>query len=243
MQITRFLNYLWRVWFFILGLSATILLAPFTYLFCLHQRTFGIAYFFIKIWCYTLFYGMGLRYSFQSTTGKEIEKGKQYIFIANHTSIMDVMLMVIIHPDHPICFVGKAELAKIPIFGTVYKRVSVLVDRKSLKSRSEVYGKAAEFMNMGRNIIIFPEGGVPDDTSVILDHFKDGAFILATQHHIPLVVYSFKGLKKIFPFANDQGHPGRVQVVLNDILPPEIKKEELQKKAFNLIYETLVSNK
>lgn len=57
-------------------------------------------------------------------------------------------------------FCRKKELVKIPIFGTIYKRVCVMVDRKSMKSRTDVYRRCAERMNDGQNIVIYPEGGV-----------------------------------------------------------------------------------
>jgi 1-acyl-sn-glycerol-3-phosphate acyltransferase len=38
------------------------------------------------------------------------------------------------------------------------------------------------------SICIFPEGGVPDDESILLDTFKDGAFRLAIEHQIPIVL-------------------------------------------------------
>lgn len=163
---------------------------------------------------------MGFRYNLVRETKKKLDKTQQYILIANHTSIMDVMLMCVLHPDHPICFIGKAELAKIPIFNIIYKRVCILVDRKNPKSRAEVYRKASEKMRNGQNLVIFPEGGVPDDTNIMLDEFKDGAFRISSESQTPIAVYTFMGLKEMFPFDNGKGYPGEVAVVLNDILEP-----------------------
>jgi 1-acyl-sn-glycerol-3-phosphate acyltransferase len=60
-----------------------------------------------------------------------------------------------------------------------------MVDRSSARSRA-LYKKCAERMAEGDSIVIFPEGGVPDDTSVLLDNFKDGAFILSREHNFLL---------------------------------------------------------
>jgi 1-acyl-sn-glycerol-3-phosphate acyltransferase len=35
-------------------------------------------------------------------------------------------------------------------------------------------------------VFVYFEGGVPDDESILLDTFKDGAFRLAIEHQIPL---------------------------------------------------------
>jgi len=175
-----------------------------------------------------------------SKTGKKIDKSQPYVIISNHTSIMDVMLPCILFPNHPLCYVGKKELEKIPIFGTVYKRVCVMVDRNSARSRADVYRRCAERMQQGHSVVIFPEGGVPDDTSIVLDQFKDGAFILATKHQFPIAVFSFKGLKEMFPFDNKKGYPGVVKVFFNDILTPDLSLKELKEKAFDEIQLSLM---
>ena len=90
---------------------------------------------------------------------------------ANHTSMADIMLMLAVIKN-PFVFVGKKELAKIPLFGFFYKRTCILVDRKSSKSRMEVFKRAQKRINQGLSICIFPEGGVPDDESVVLDILK-----------------------------------------------------------------------
>ena len=132
---------------------------------------------------------------------------------------------------------------KIPIFGTIFKRICVSVDRSDAQSRAEVYMKCAERMKQGKSIVIFPEGGVPDDTSIILDNFRNGAFSMAVQHQFPLVVFTFLGLKEMFPFDNRKGFPGKVKVFLNDILMPNTDMETLKKTAWYLIKETLDNNK
>ena len=240
--MTKILNYIWRAWFVLLGFMLLCLFFIPVYLFSFRKKDYKYAYVFIRLWCFGMFYGMGFRYTLTKLTDKKIDKNKQYVFIANHTSIMDVMLPVIMLPNHPICFVGKKELVKLPIFGTIYKRICVLVDRTSAKSRAEVYKRCAERMEEGDTIVIFPEGGVSDDASIILDQFKDGAFILAETHQKSILVYTFVGLRKMFPFDNKKGFPGRVKVYFNDILEPNQSVVALKATAFKEIKNTLVKN-
>lgn len=230
----KILNYLWRGWFVLLAFTFLIILGIPVLLLSVRASHFKYAYFFIRLWCLILFYGMGFRYDFISKTHKHLQPARQYIFISNHTSIIDIMLMCVLHPHHPVCFIGKAELAKIPLFNIIYRRVAILVDRRSPKSRAEVYIRAAEKMREGQNIVIFPEGGVPDDTTVLLDDFKDGAFTLSSKHQFPIAVYSFAGLKEMFPFDNGKGYPGRVRVTLLDILEPS-NQNILKNSAFQMI--------
>ena len=234
------LVYVWRFCMVILGTVLTLIFFIRVYILSIRHKDYKFCYFFIRLWAIGMFYGMGFRYKMISKTGKKIDKSQPYVIISNHTSIMDVMLPCILFPNHPLCYVGKKELEKIPIFGTVYKRVCVMVDRNSARSRADVYRRCAERMQQGHSVVIFPEGGVPDDTSIVLDQFKDGAFILATKHQFPIAVFSFKGLKEMFPFDNKKGYPGVVKVFFNDILTPDLSLKELKEKAFDEIQLSLM---
>lgn len=227
------LVYLWRFWMVILGTVLTLIFFLPVYILSIRKQDYKSCYFFIRLWAIGMFYGMGFRYRIINKTDKKIDKDQAYIIISNHTSIMDVMLPCILFPNHPLCYVGKKELEKIPIFGSVYRRVCVMVDRKSARSRADVYRRCAERMKDGQSVVIFPEGGVPDDDNIILDEFKDGAFILSTKHQFPIAVFTFKGLKKMFPFDNKKGYPGRVDIFFNDILEPDSTLKELKEKAYN----------
>lgn len=238
-RIKMILNYLWRGWLIILAFVLTIIFGIPVYILSYKKKTYKYAYKFIRLWCYGIFYGMGLRYELINLTDKKIDKNQQYVVISNHTSIMDIMLPCILFPNHPLCYVGKKELEKIPIFGTIYRRICVMVDRSSARSRADVYRRCAEKMEEGNSIVIFPEGGVPDDTSVVLDEFKDGAFTLSSKHNSPIAVFTFIGLKEIFPFDNSKGHPGKVKVYFNDILKPTASPKELKLSAFETIKKTL----
>ncbi len=237
--MTKVLNYIWRGWMMLLGAFLTIILGIPVLLFSIKKEHYNYAYFFIRIWCYGMFYGMGFRYELNNLTDKKIDNNRQYVFISNHTSIMDVMLPCILMPHHPLCYVGKKELVKIPIFGIIYKRICVMVDRTSPRSRADVYRRCAERMEEGQSIVIFPEGGVPDDTTVILDSFKDGAFTLSAKHQSPIAVFTFVGLKEMFPFNYSKGHPGKVKIYFNDIMEPTQPVELLKAEAHQKIKNTL----
>ncbi|MCD1116050.1 lysophospholipid acyltransferase family protein [Chryseobacterium turcicum] len=240
--MTKILNYLWRFWLIILATILTTILGLPVYILSLKKSTFKYANILIRIWCYGMFFGMGLRYQLINLTDKKIDKNKQYVIISNHTSIMDIMLPCILFPNHQLCYVGKKELMKIPIFGTIYKRICVMVDRSSARSRADVYRRCAEKMEEGNSIVIFPEGGVPDDTSIVLDEFKDGAFTLSSKHNSPIAVFTFVGLKEIFPFDNSKGHPGKVKVFFNGILEPTDSPKNLKQSAFEMIKKTLTEH-
>jgi len=128
------------------------------------------------------------------------------MLVANHTSMLDIMLMLRVSRN-PFVFVGKKELGNLPVFGFFYKRVCILVDREDSRSRSAVYRQVQSRLTKGLSICIFPEGGVPEE-SVILDSFKDGAFKMAIAHNIEVVPMTFYDNKQRFPFRFFSGSPG-----------------------------------
>ena len=139
------------------------------------------------------------------------------MLIGNHISMLDILMMLKVSKN-PFVFVGKKELAKIPIFGFFYKRVCILVDRSSAKSRTAVYKSAQRRLKQGLSICIFPEGGVPDDLNIVLDEFKEGAFRLAIEHQIPIVPVVFLDNKKRFSYEFFSGSPGRTRAIVMKFL-------------------------
>tara|TARA_R100001369_G_scaffold90201_1_gene128881 strand:- start:2281 stop:2742 length:462 start_codon:yes stop_codon:yes gene_type:complete len=125
---------------------------------------------------------------------------------------------------NPFVFIGKKELVNIPLFGFFYKRVCILVDRESAKSRTAVYRRAQKRLQQGLSICIFPEGGVPDE-DIVLDDFKDGAFKMAIAHNIPVVPMTFYDNKKRFSFTFYSGGPGRLRVRVHKFFATRNLKE------------------
>ncbi len=197
----------------------------------------------MRLWSYVLFYGTGFTYSLDDSTGKLDPEGN-YILVSNHTSIMDVALMFILHPKHPIVFVGKKELEKYPIFGRIYRKVAILVDRSDKKSREAVFPEVRKRLTQyDKNVVLFPEGGVPD-RDIILGKFKDGAFISSIYCNVPIVVYVFHNLKNMFPFVFTLGYPGRVKVERLTVLYPSGEtKDTLKDKVFDMVYEKIKDDK
>lgn len=195
-----------------------------------------------NIWANFVLYGMFLFPRIKRE--QKLEKGESYMLIGNHTSMMDIMMMLRVSKN-PFVFVGKKELSKIPIFGFFYRRVCILVDRSSSKSRSAVYKRAQKRLNQGVSICIFPEGGVPDDITVVLDSFKDGAFRLAIEHQIPVVPIVFLDNKKRFSYEFFSGSPGKTRAVVMPFIQTENLKSsdasEIKQESRELILDKLIA--
>lgn len=202
---------LWRIWFYILIAVPILAMFPFLFISILKEKWYPYFFVMARIWAKFILFGMGFWYKVE--TEQEPEDRKSYMFIANHTSMTDIMLMLAV-VRNPFVFVGKKELANIPLFGFFYKRTCILVDRSSSKSRMEVFNRAQKRLEQGLSICIFPEGGVPDE-SIMLDEFKDGAFRLAIEHQIPIVPITFADNKKRLSYTFFSGSPGLMRVKIH----------------------------
>jgi len=197
---------LYRIWFYILVAIPIIVLFPVLLLSISREQWYPYFFRLARMWAKFILIGMGFNYKILRE--ETPDRKKSYMFVANHTSMTDIMLMLV-SVKNPFVFVGKKELAKIPLFGFFYKRTCILVDRSSVKSRQAVFLRAQRRLKQGLSICIFPEGGVPDE-AIVLDTFKDGAFRLAINHKIPVVPITFYDNKKRFSYTFFSGGPGRM---------------------------------
>ncbi|MEZ2413782.1 lysophospholipid acyltransferase family protein [Muriicola sp. E247] len=233
---------LYRIWFYILVAIPIIVFSPLLILLSISEKTYPQFFWLARnIWATIILYGMGcipkIKYE------EKLVKGKSYMLVANHTSMLDIMLMLRVSRN-PFVFVGKKELVKIPIFGFFYKRVCIMVDREDSKSRMGVYRRAQRRLNQGLSICIFPEGGVPPE-EIVLDEFKDGAFKMGIAHNIPIVPIIFFDAKRRFPFTIYRGGPGWLRVKVFPFIKTdamvEKQKGELRDNVRKLMLDQLMA--
>lgn len=212
----------YRIWFYLLVTLPIVVLMPLLLVSISKESWYPFFFRLARFWAKFILAGMGF-YPLVKR-GTLYEKGKSYMFVANHTSMTDIMLMLYVSKN-PFVFVGKKELAKIPLFGFFYKRTCILVDRDSPKSRREVFVRAQDKLNKGLSVCIFPEGGVPEE-HLVLDEFKDGAFRLAIEHRIPIAPMTFHDNKRRFSYTFFSGSPGKMRVMVHPIIPTKILEME-----------------
>ncbi|NJB71548.1 1-acyl-sn-glycerol-3-phosphate acyltransferase [Saonia flava] len=233
----------YRIWFYILVAIPIFLFFPLLFVFSISEKTYPQFFWLARnIWANFILYGMGCfpRIGWE----QKMEEGKSYMLVANHTSMLDIMLMLKISKT-PFVFIGKKELVKIPVFGFFYKRVCIMVDRDSSRSRVGVYRRAQKRLNEGSSICIFPEGGVPDE-KLVLDEFKDGAFRMAIAHKIPIVPMTFYDNKNRFSFTFFSGKPGPLRVKVHPFFETgmldEDDKYNLKVEVRETIYNELMAD-
>lgn len=148
-----------------------------------------------KAWMIVFFFLTGIRLKIK---GKEhFRKGENYIVICNHNSLMDVPIATPFIPGVNKT-IAKIEMSRIPLFGLIYKRGSVLVDRKDKDSRRDSFRKMRDVLEMGMHMCIYPEG-TRNKTSLPMKEFHNGAFRLAAETGKSLLPAIIFHTKKVLP--------------------------------------------
>ena len=113
------------------------------------------------------------------------DTSKQYVFVFNHISFLDVaVLMKCIRKQHYRAL-GKAALARIPVFGFLYKNAVVLVDRDNAADRAKSVRQLKSVLTKGISIVLSPEGTF-NMTPKPLKEFYEGAFRIAIETQTPI---------------------------------------------------------
>lgn len=125
------------------------------------------------------------------------KKGKNYVVVCNHNSLMDVPVST---PSVPGInkTLAKIEMAKIPVFGLIYRSGSILIDRKDPRSRKESYKQMKQVLLQNMHLVLYPEG-TRNKTEMPLKAFYDGAFSVAIETQKPIMPAVIFNTKKILP--------------------------------------------
>jgi 1-acyl-sn-glycerol-3-phosphate acyltransferase len=172
----------------------------------------SVGYGFLWIWSWIFSQLTFIRYTFH---GREnIEKGKAYIYVSNHTSFLDLpgIRMTIPGQFRPL---AKKELLKIPIFGWIARSATVIVDRSSSQSRKKSIDKLKQILMDGVSILIFAEG-TQNRTKEILQPFHDGAFRIAIDTQQPLLPMVVIGAGKLMPPGTIDLKPGMIHIYVGE---------------------------
>jgi len=229
----------WRVWFYCWVLFTIIPAIPVLLIVISKEKWYPYFFKIARAWAKTILFVMGFKVEVEAE--QQIEPNKSYVFAPNHTSMIDIMLMLAI-TKNPFVFIGKSELAKIPIFGFFYKKTNILVDRNNANSRKQAFYEADRRLKNGISICVFPEGMVPDE-KVILAEFKSGAFRLAIEHKVPIVPITFYDCKKRFSYTFFSGSPGKLRVKIHKFIQTKDLNindhKKLKQKVYDILYKSL----
>ena len=233
------LSSLWRIWFLLMFILVFILFLPVLFFFTAIIKDEVTVAHLTRYWSKLTIY---LSFIFPKVEWEQkLDEKEQYIFCANHVSTLDIPFILAVIPI-PLQYIGKSEIAKIPLFGYFYKNNSVIVDRANRRNAYDAFLKAGEKLKKGINMCIFPEGGIPKE-AVFLKKFKNGSFRLALDKNIKIVPITMPDSKSMFPEQYFKGRPGIVRIKIHKAIAPnslgEKSIENFNLSVYNTIFEQL----
>ncbi len=146
------------------------------------------------------------------------KKGKQYVVVINHNSLMDIPVSSPWIPG-PNKTLGKIEMSHMPLFGIIYKAGALIVDRKKEESRRMAFSQMQETLSMGINLCLYPEG-TRNKTDQPMQPFFDGAFVTAIRTQtdiIPGLLFNTKGI--LSPVGKFWGWPNKIHFHFLEPIP------------------------
>jgi 1-acyl-sn-glycerol-3-phosphate acyltransferase len=176
--------------------------------------------------------------------GKQnVKKGQNYVVVCNHNSLMDVPVSTPFVP-HASKTIAKSSFAKVPLFGWIYATGAILVDRKSDKSRRDSIVKMKKILELGLDMVIYPEG-TRNRTGQPLKSFYDGAFRLAVDTGKPILpAVLFNTLKVLPPHKPFFMLPHRLEMhFLPEVSSADITYPELKEKIFTMMWNYYEANR
>lgn len=226
--IIKIAKFLFSVYGFLVFVSLLFILFPFIVISSFFGKLKGgnMIYAICRFWADVAFPLMGMRH--QNLYEAPHNRSHPVIFVFNHVSYMDIPVIMKAIRHQPVRVLGKAEMAKIPIFGFVYKNAAIMVNRSNAAARAKSMVEMLGFLRKNISIVLAPEGTF-NETGAPLKTFFDGAFKLAIETGLPikpivfLDTYDRMNPSNIFSLT-----PGRSRAVfLEEIRVDGLKKADV----------------
>ena len=198
-----------------------------------------------RIWADIWMFIIGI--SHKNIYEKPHDTARQYIFLSNHISYLDIPVMMKAIRRQHFRILGKAELGEIPVFGFIFKHAAVSVDRKNPVNRAKSVLILKSIIRRKISVFICPEGTF-NETHNPLKEFYDGAFKIAIETQTPikpvlfLDAYNRLNYKSIFSLT-----PGKSRAIyLAEVPVNEYKPVDtllLKQKVFDIMEAGLIKYK
>ncbi len=216
--IVKFFQWIYCIYAFVLFVTIMLILFPFAIIASFFGRIrggnaiFRICSLWAGLW-FPLIFVFPRRF-FETTH----DRSKPYIFVINHKSLLDAALL-------PTAFrqrvrpLGKVEMSKIPVFGFIYRKAIVTVDRNDAANRAQSIRILKSIIGKGISVLFFPEGTY-NETKLPLKDFYNGAFRVAIETQTPIKPVLFLDAYERLHHQNVLSlNPGKCRIVFLDEIP------------------------
>ncbi|MEP6616549.1 MAG: lysophospholipid acyltransferase family protein [Ginsengibacter sp.] len=185
MSIQRSIRVIYSIYAFLFFLVLMLVLFPAVIIASFFGKIRGgnVIYRLCHFWADAWFAVIGIHHQVSYETPHN--RSHQYIFISNHISYLDIPVMLKSVRFQHVRILGKAEMAKIPLFGFIYKNAAVMVRRDDAANRTRSVQILKSILSKNISIFICPEGTF-NMTGEPLKNFYDGAFRIAIETQTPI---------------------------------------------------------
>lgn len=198
----------------------------------------------IKMWARWVIWSTGIQYEIDGLDNLNLDK--QYIFMSNHESALDIVLGVAAIPFN-LVFLAKKELFRVPVFGWAMEAAGMIkIDRQNPEiARKSVSEAVDTLMHSSFSTLIYPEGTRSNGEELL--PFKKGGFILAIRTQLPVVPITILGAGNVLPKGTLAIKKSHIKMIIDNPIPTlemDINdKDQLLQDCRNIINQNLAHAK
>ena len=149
----------------------------------------------------------------------KLPRGERFLFVCNHRSLFDPVMVMNYLADYEISFISKPSNLQLPLIGTIGRAAGFLaIDRENDRAALKTILQAADYMKRDIcSIGIYPEG--TRSRTLKLLPFHHGSFKTAQRAKVPLVIACVHGTEKM-----KQGfflHPHKAYLEILEVIPAQ----------------------
>lgn len=173
-----------------------------------------------------------------------VDRQQPVVYVFNHISYLDIPVLLKAFRQQPIRILGKAEMAKIPVFGYIYRKAVILVQRDSPENRARSLQRLKRAIQQNYSVVIAPEGTF-NLTGKPLKSFYDGAFRIAIETQTPIrPVLFLDNFDRLNPASVFSFTPGKCRTVFLPLVEVNgytlDQVNELKEKVYHCMENALI---
>jgi 1-acyl-sn-glycerol-3-phosphate acyltransferase len=174
----------------------SIIFCLWTILLSFFDRNGKLSHFYCAVpWAKTILWICGVKGKVKGLENVDSEVPR--VYVSNHQSYFDIFALFACLPAN-FRFILKQELMRIPLLGFAMRAAGhVALDRTDHRKAVKSMNEAAEKMERGTSMLIFPEGTRSEDGK--LQPFKIGGFRLALKAGFDIVPVTIMNSRHIVP--------------------------------------------
>ena len=173
--------------------------------------------FYARLFCTRLARAVG--WSIEVDRPQALRDHRPCVFIANHQSILDVIVFGAMVPSRTVAL-GKKEIGRIPLFGWFFRAAgNLIVDRGNTTQTGATLDQAAQIIRTERISVWIMAEGHRNQRAALLP-FKSGAFRLAAAAGVPIVAVVAEPLTAVVNTGTRRTRPGVLRIRVLDPMPP-----------------------